>query len=50
MSISGHKDKRTFYSYILLSGEEVAEENMRKKPKKENSRESLNRKRRQKSL
>lgn len=26
MSISGHKDKRTFYSYILLSGEEVAEE------------------------
>ncbi len=26
MSISGHKDKRAFYSYILLSGEEVAEE------------------------
>lgn len=26
MSISGHKYKRTFYSYILLSGEEVAEE------------------------
>ena len=26
MSISGHKDKKTFYSYILLSGEEVAEE------------------------
>lgn len=26
MSISGHKDEKTFYEYILLSGEEVAEE------------------------
>lgn len=26
MSISGHKDKQTFYTYILVSGEEIAEE------------------------
>lgn len=26
MSISGHQDEKTFYEYILLSGEEVAEE------------------------
>lgn len=26
MSVSGHKDKQTFYIYILVSGEEIAEE------------------------
>lgn len=47
MSISGHKDKWTFYSYILLSGEEVAEEITAKqkeleKQKKEEKKVSFN--------